>query len=227
MRCYRIASAKELTGGFNLALRKVAPTGGLTIVAISMAGTIVRNAMSDPTVDQSVSRVLTLGAFFRGSPLFCSDWMQQTIRQRHLSPLCRIDRSLAYKLYFARHKNLLLDYSWENVDGQMPGASPHVGAVRESESNLSAPSHVVAAADQPGDHKFIVYAGYLHNRYVPQYHGAVHAFIFSPFTFLWTTLQAHLGREHPALRFLNELVADAIPASADKSNILGALLHAT
>ncbi len=211
---------KELTWGFNVALRKLAPTGGLTIVTISMASTIVRNAMSDPAVDQSVSRVLTLGAFFRGSPLFCSDWMRKTIRQRHLSPLCRIDRYLAYKLYFARHKNLLLDYSWDNVDGQMPAAGlPQLQAECQSESNLSAPSHVVPAAHLRGDHKFIVYAGYIHNRYVPQYHGAVYAFIFSPFTFFRTTLQAHFGREHPALRFLNELVADAVPASTDKSYI--------
>jgi hypothetical protein len=192
---------KDITGDFKRALRELAPAGGLTIVAISLAGTIVRDAMKDPKVDQCVSRVVTLGTFFRGSPLFCSDWMHRSIRKRHLSPLCSVDRLLMYKLYFSRHKNLLRDYQWDNADGQMPGVRPVVPDM------------------QPCDHKFVVYAGYLHNQYFPHPHGAVHAFLVSPLSFLRTTMPAHLGREHAALRFIDDIIAGAVPRTEDKSNI--------
>lgn len=193
---------KDITGDFQRALRDLAPPDGVTIVAISMAGTIVRDAMKDPAVDQCVSRVVTLGTFFRGSPLFCPDWMHQSIRKRHLSPLCRIDRLLMYKLYFSRHKNLLVDYQWDNADGQMPAGRTVVSDV------------------QPSDRKFVVYAGYLHNQYTPHPHGAVHAFLFSPFSFLQTTLPAHLGREHAALRFIDDIIAGAVPRTGDGSTII-------
>jgi len=213
------SSLKDITGDFNRTLRDLAPTGGLTIVAISLAGTIVRDAMRDPAVDQSVSRVITLGTFFRGSPLFCTDWMKQTIRERHLSPLYRIDHSLLYKLYFSRHKNLLRDYQWDNADGQMPAVrSSNARTDVESTSNSAAPTQLVAGR-QPSDSKFVVYAGYLHNQYFPHPHGAVHAFLASPFTFLWTTLPAHCGREHAALRYIDELIAGTVP-KRDSSSII-------
>jgi hypothetical protein len=97
-------SLENMTESFNLALRDLPRADRLTIVTVSMSGELVRNAMRDPAVDQSISRVLTMGAFFRGSPLFCQDWMSETIRKRHLSPPCRFYRSLGYKLYFDRHK---------------------------------------------------------------------------------------------------------------------------
>jgi hypothetical protein len=175
--------------------------------------------MKDPAVDQSISRVLTLGAFFRGSPLFCPDWMQQSIRKGHLSPLCQIDRLVAYKLYFARHKNMLADYGWDNVDGQMPA----VKFSREHQELRSQPSpqqDFLNAARQPSDQKFVVYAGYLHNRYTHQSRSAVRAFLLSPFTFVWTTLPAQCGREHAALRFINHLIAESIPATADGAKII-------
>jgi hypothetical protein len=215
------ASAKDMTESFSRALRDWKPSGGLTIVAISLSGTIVRNAMRDPAVDQSISRVLTLGSFFRGSPLFCSDWMLQTIANRHLSPLCRFDRWLAYKLYFSRHKNLLIDYRWDNSDGQMPEIrTSRSQADLETKLNSPRQTQLMAPAQQPVDHKFVVYAGYLHNQYIPTPHGSVYAFLYSPFTFFWTTLPAQLGREQAALRFINHLIAEAVPAAANKSDII-------
>ena len=213
------SSLKEITEAFKHKLHDLAPAGGLTIVAISMSGTIVRNAMRDPTVEQSIARVVTLGAFFRGSPLFCSDWMQQSIRKRHLSPLCRIQRSLGYKIYFAHHKNLLRSYGWDNVDGQMPAVTA-ASLSRMRAHGEEASSQLVTATPQPGDDKFVVYAGFLHNQYTPPRRSAAHSFLISPLTFLWTTLPANLGREHQALRFLNNLIAGAIPSRADDSSII-------
>lgn len=212
---------KELIESFKQVLPKLAPDGGLTIVTISMSGAIVRDAMKDPAVEQCISRVLTLGALFRGSPLFCSDWMQQTIQKRHVSLLSKIDQLLTYKLYFARHKNLLLDYSWDNVDGQMPPTSPpHASADLDTSSTESRPAQFIAAAPQPCDHKFIVYAGYLHNQYIPKPYSCLHKIIATPFAYFSTTIPMHLGIEHPALRFLNKLVADAMPRTRDSGNIL-------
>ncbi len=99
-----------------------------------------------------------------------------------------------YKLYFSRHKNLLLDYQWDNADGQMPAiTTSHARADLELASNSPAQTHLLSGA-QPSDSKLVVYAGYLHNQYTPQPHGAVHAFLVSPFTFFCTTLPAHLAK---------------------------------
>jgi len=214
-------SLREITGQFKLALRHRAPAGGLTIIAISLSGKIIRHAMQDQAVDQSISKVLTLGAFFRGSPLFCSNWMQQSIRKRHLSPLIRLDRSLGYKLYFARHKNLLADYAWDNVDGQMPG-----GKLSQSKAALdlaaNVPTHTQSSDENKhsSDHKFVVYAGYLHNQYIPRAHSAVYNFLLSPVTFASTTFPAQLGREHPALRYLDSFIAGAVPKTAGSNKII-------
>lgn len=187
----------------------------------SIPNTVDRDAMKDPTVEQCISCVLTLGALFRGSPLFCPDWMQQTIQKRHASILSRIDQSLTYKLYFARHKNLLLDYAWDNVDGQMPTASPlDASADIDTASAPPGQARLIAAVPQPGDHKFVVYAGYLHNQYVPQPYSGLHRLIVVPFSFFSTTLPMHFGIEHPALRYLNQLVAEVIPRTTHSGNIL-------
>ncbi len=215
------SSLKEITEGFNHAFRELAPTGGLSIVAISLSGAIVRDAMRDPAVDKSISRVLTLGSFFRGSPLFCADWMQQSIRKRHLSPLYRIERSLGYKVYFAHHQNLLRDFAWDNVDGQMPILSPKFARAHPDLATSSGEKVKLSDAEQqPSDRKFIVYAGYLRNQYFPHSQGALHTFLISPLTFCRTTLPGFFGRERPALRLLNYLIADAIPRKSGSANII-------
>ena len=165
------ATLQEMTRAFNLGLRDLPPEDRITIVAISMPCLVVHNAMRDPAVDQSISRVLTLGGFFRGSPLFCKEWMHETIAKRHLSPLCRLDRYVAYKLYFALHKNLLLDYRWDNVDRQMPTVRP---SQRQADLDLASDStsgsQMVTRAPHPSDSKFVVYAAYLHNQFEPRPH---------------------------------------------------------
>ncbi len=217
------SSLKDVTEAFNRALRDLPPVAlgrGLTIVAMSMSGNIVRNAMRDPAVDQVISRVLTLGAFFRGSPLFDADWMQQTIEKRHISPICRLDKWSAYRLFFVPHENLHLDYGWDNVDGQMPvGSLP--GSQADHEVAPRPPQTQLAATTvQLSDHKFIVYAGYLHNQYAPRRRSTVSAFFRFPAIFFGTTALAHFGFEHPALRLLNHLIAETIPGSANGSDII-------
>ena len=204
------SSLKELSKQFNVAIRNLAPEGGLTLIAISLSGLIVRDAMKNPDVARCINRVLTLGTFFRGSPLFCADWMRQSIQKNHLSPFYRLARPLSYKVYFARHKNLQADYAWDNVDGQRPTIT-NTKKTRDNElaSSTLIPTDPIQLSI---DHKFVVYAGYLHNQFFPKRRSGIYSFLISPFTFLKTTLPAHLGREHAALRLLNYLIADSIPA---------------
>lgn len=215
------ASMKTVTASFNLALRDLDPSDKTTIIAISLSGAIIRNAMKDPEVARSISRVITMGTPFRGSPLFCMEWMNQSIRKRHLSPFYRIHRPLGLKVYFAHHKNILQDHVWDNVDRQMPIADR---SSKEKQEFISAPYSSVRpskdfASEQEVDKKFIVYAGYLHNRYIPRHHGGIQTFVTSPFAFLRTTLLAHLRNEHAALRLLNYLIADAVPRDGSKKII--------
>jgi len=79
---------------------------------------------------------------------------------------------------------------------------------------------MVTSAPHPSDSKFVVYSAYLHNQFEPRPQGPLRAFILSPFTFLWTTLPAHLTLERPALRFLNYLIASTIPGAGDESSII-------
>ncbi len=202
----------DLTREFAVAVRKLAPNGGLTVIAISMAGTIVRDSMVDPAVNQRISRVVTLGSFFRGSPLFCREWMKKSIRKRHLSPFYRFERQLGYKIYFARHKNLSHDFAWDNVDNQEPRETMLANKPENEDQSHSLIAVSLASSVRPGsDGKFVVYAGYLHNQYFPKKRTELRTFVVSPFVFLRSTLPAHFGREHQALRLLNYLIADAVP----------------
>jgi len=207
-------SLKEITEEFRTSLRDHFAKGEVTIVAISLAGTVVRNSMKDPSVNKLVSKVITLGSFFRGSPLFCADWMRQTIKQRYPSPLSKIDHLLGYRLYFARHKNLQRDYAWDNSDGQMPPQK------KSHKEKIETPTVSVTDQEQTAiDHKFFVYAGYLHNKYAPREHGVIRQILTTPFSFFKTTLPTHLDREHPALRFLNDLIAKSVPKSVPEDII--------
>ena len=216
-------SLTEMTEGFKRALRDLPVSEHLTIVAISMSCQVLRNAMQDPSVDRSITRVITLGGFFRGSPLFCSDWVKQSIEKRHLSPLYRFDRYMGYKLYFAFHKNLLHDFVWDNVDGQMPSLKQGKSKTPELTANIAHEVKSVAVERQPGDEKFVVYAGYLHNLHTSPLTGSERVLFHNPLAFLRTTLPTHFGRERPVLRFLNQLIAETIPKSAEVSNFIYSL----
>ncbi len=207
-----LLSSKEISNSFDDTLRKWAPPGGIKIIAISMAGNVIRNAMIEPTVNQHITRVITLGSFFRGSPLFCADWMKKTMLKRYVSPFAKLDKLVAYKFYFAQHKILLRDYPWDNSDGQMP-------PTKDIRPPKQTPQ--ISEKDQLAiDGKFIVYTGYLHNQYAPNQQSVLRVILGSPFKFLKTTLPTHLERERPALRFLNDMIAGAIPKDPPHSDII-------
>lgn len=212
-------SLKNMTEDLGQAIIKTAPPGGLNIVAISLSGAVLRNAMKDERVNKSVKKVITMGAFFRGSPLFCTEWMAMSIKKRHISPFYRADRLLAYKIYFALHKQLVSDFSWDNVDGQMP-ADILDKVVSRTASSRTKESNPQISTKLPGDHKFIVYAGYLHNQYVPEHQGKAKKTLLAPFKFLDTTLPMHFGLEHPALRYINNMIADAVPGKGDPNKVI-------
>lgn len=206
-------SLKELTTQFRTTIREFAPPQGVTILSISMSGAVLHSALKDPSVLKCVTRVMTLGAFFRGSPLFCADWMKQTIKKRYLSPLSMLDHYLGYQIYFARHKNLLRDYAWDNSDGQMPP--------KQLRKQSKIKQDAISKEEQFAvDHKFYVYAGYLHNQYVPKDHSTIRTLVTAPYSFFKTTLPMHLDREHPALRFLNDLISKSIPRIGPSDDII-------
>ncbi|MDR3615826.1 MAG: hypothetical protein P4L53_19865 [Candidatus Obscuribacterales bacterium] len=204
---------EELTRTFIADLHDFSRGHSITIVTISMSGAIIHDAMKDPAINKSITKVLTLGAFFQGSPLFCSDWMKQTIRKTHLFPLTKEERVLAYDLYFSRHKNLLADYKWRDTNWQV-------------RSNIQLPSSFKEPGDEVSsniDQKFVVYAGFIRSEYFPIVYGRLHQFVVSPLTFIFTTLPAHLGFEHSALRFLNSLIASSALTTNDMQDDVYAL----
>ncbi len=207
-------SRQEINNNFKDALPKLAPNGGLSIITISLSGIYVRSAMQDPEVNKCISRVIAMGPLFRGSPLFCADWMKETIKKRYLSPLSQIDRILAYKLYFSRHKNLLRYYAWDNADGQM------ILSKKARIKPVVLTSSVTPEQQKAIDHKFVVYTGYLHNQFAPFKESAIKVFFLTPFSFVRTTLPMHLDREHPALRFLNHMIAGAVPKTLPAEDII-------
>lgn len=207
------SSRNDLTQAFVAALHDFSRGHIITIVTISLSGAIIRDAMKEEALNQSVAKVLTLGAFFHGSPLFCAEWMKETIRKTHFSPLTREERVLAYDLYFSRHKNLLVDYKWRSADQMelanvQPPGSPSK-SLEEQARNI--------------DHKFIVYTGFICNEFFPTVYSGLHQFVVSPWAFLHTTLPAHLGFEHPALRFLNGLIATSAKTTNDRQHTTYAL----
>jgi len=202
------SSRQDLTQAFVAALHDFSRGHIITVVTISMSGAIIRDAMKDPALNQSIAKVLTLGAFFHGSPLFCAEWMKETIRKTHFSPLTKEERVLAYDLYFSRHKNLLLDYKWRNADETM---QPDVQPPSSSNESLDEQSRSI-------DRKFIVYAGFIRSEFFPTVYSALHQLVVSPWAFFHTTLPAHLGFEHPALRFLNGLIATSVQSTGDRQD---------
>jgi hypothetical protein len=73
------------------------------------------------------------------------------------------------------------------------------------------------------DRKFIVYTGFIRSDHFPTVYSALHQFVISPWTFFHTTLPAHLGFEHPALRFLNTLIATSVQTKSEKQDVTYAL----
>jgi hypothetical protein len=207
-----LAPEKETETAFKPALRELADSQHkkLFVVALSISGDIVRNAMDDPDVDNSIRKVVALGSPFHGTPLFNRDWMFYSSFKRHKFPLVKLDRYLAYSIYFRHHQNLLKDYYWDNYDMEVPDIGPYKFRVP-----LLVKGCVVPPVKKPDGincdghgEKFVVYAGYYQNQYIEKMNRSLmFSILHAPCSFFYTTLPAHLGDEHAALRLLNYEIA--------------------
>lgn len=189
-----------------------AQRGSLCLVGLSMGGNLVRNAMADPAVYDDVSHAITLGAIFHGSPLFCSDWMQYSMLRNITNPFTQLDRTVAYRIYFSLHKNLLQDYQWDNCDQQMPDIGSYRFRFPLSVKGKLVPNSKPAAAinTTAGNDKLIVYAGYMKNPLPANDHTKFHwPVIRAVSTLLGSTIPAHFANEHAVLRLLNFEIAEA------------------
>lgn len=201
----------------------------LTILALSLGGNLVQEAITEPAIDSAVRLVFTLGTPFHGSPLFCRDWFMYSLYKNLSYPWTRIDHSIAYRLYFQRNPNLLQDLKWDNCDRYIPEA----GAFR---SRLPfGPKGVLTLAGNANTRllelnrsgkidktKFITYAGYLINPYLkPGLRRHIESTILAPYSLITVIVPAHLAREHPVLKMLNREITRIIPdeQSAPSRNV--------
>lgn len=224
---------KQIVPGFTHAAEEVSTAFGrqpLTVVALSMGGNILQEAMTDPIFDKKIKQVITMGTPFHGSPLFSSNWMEYSMLKNYHSPLSRIDTAIPYRLYFNRHKNLLSDLHWDNADRFIPDVGNfHYFFPVSSKGTVSptaSENDVVLQLNSPGlvdKSKFTVYGGYLLTDYAKENGPNSLATILKfPYKFTFTVLPEHLGREHPVLRALNQHIARAIvndPAASDTSRV--------
>lgn len=183
----------------------------ITIVALSLGGNLVQEAMEDIDVQHSIDKVITLGTPFHGSPLFCYDWMRYSLIKTHELPWERADLGVSYKLYFKHHPNLLADLRWDNSDH----AIPNVGKFKTHIPFSIGGNLTPARMDNPrilkvndeiriDKSKFICYGGYLLTPYVtPHKMRAWRKAVGWPWWFVTCTVPYHMAFEHPVLRALN------------------------
>jgi hypothetical protein len=207
-----LAREEEIANAFKPALCELADSQHkkLFVVALSISGDIVRNAMDDPNVDKSISKVISMGSPFHGSPLFNESWIFYSSFKHHKFLITRLDRYLAYGAYFKYHPNLLKDYYWDNYDEEVPDVGHYKFRLPFLvEGNLVPPAKPPSGInwDRNGA-KFITYGGYFQNQYIEKMNRSrVFIMIHAPFSFFYTTIPAHLGNEHAALRLLNYEIA--------------------
>jgi Lecithin:cholesterol acyltransferase len=217
------ASQQTTTNNFKSAICNLASTENnhVVVVALSIGGNIVRNAMADPEVDRDISRVITLGTPFHGSPLFCKDWMQYSVLRSHSWPFTSFDRYAAYTFYFRHHRNLQSDYYWDNCDQQFPDTGPYVFRFPAIRGVLSPPAKApVGVNTTQSNDKFIAYASYMKNQVSNE---TPHTFRYrlqnSVSTFFGTTMPAHFSDDHAALRILNFEIASAVQKGNSKQPV--------
>lgn len=209
---------------FRQAVKKLYSDSGnrpISIVALSMGGNVVQESMADSTIDRSIEKVLTMGTPFHGSPLFTYDWMQYGFLQNHRVPWVKADLFMSYQLYFSKHRNLLADLRWDNVDKNIPDVgnfSAHVPwHVRgDLTPAVDGNPHIVAVNSElkTDKSKFITYGGYL---VAPWANADRPSLTWQasrlPAQFVGTTVPFHFGREHPVLRVLNREISWVPPGA--------------
>jgi hypothetical protein len=208
-----LAPEKQAEADFSTALRRLSSEQGhpVTIAAFSLSGSVIRNAMSDSSVDAAVSRLITLGTPFHGTPLFSRDWMMYSFLKRHYGP-ARFARSLAYQVYFRLHPNLLSDYYWDNYDRQMPTVGKYSFRwpfVVHGELEPPAEPPIGASWLRSGA-KITAYAGYLETPFTDRAEKRRLPFLPGVAMFFKTTIPGFLGGDHHMLKIMNREIALAV-----------------
>ncbi|MBX9692613.1 MAG: hypothetical protein K2Z81_09535 [Cyanobacteria bacterium] len=183
----------------------------LTIMALSLGGALVHQAMEDPDIDRTVERVFALGTPFHGSPLFCYDWMRYGIAKGHKLPWVRTDLCLTYKLYFKQHPNMLADLRWDNSDQGIPNVGKfRIGLPLQvkgtvTRERMDNPRIFKLNTESKIDkNKFVCYGGYLLTPFVvPHKYTAWRKVVGWPWWFVTNQVPFHMAFEHPVLRALN------------------------
>lgn len=223
------ALLSETTPHFQQALLDLQRACGgkqLTVMALSLGGSLVQAAMQDRAAGAAIKLAFTLGAPLHGSPLFSSDWLQWSIYKNFYQPWTRIDHSLAYRIYFKINANLVHDLAWDNCDGYLPDAGKFksklpLGPKGELSVSADANRPLLARAQDPAidKSKFIVYAAYMTNPYLsPGLKQEIESAILSPLAWLTWKVPSHLAREHPVLKMLNRDISRVLGAAPDTSH---------
>lgn len=191
----------------------------ITIMALSMGGNLVYESMLDKPTDSMVKLVFTLGTPFRGSPLFCADWVKYSMYKNLCFPWTRVDHNIAYEFYFAHNRNLQQDLRWDDVDKSVPNVgkfSSRLPLGPKGDLNVATTENtrLRALEHQPFDKKkLIAYGGYLLNPYMlPESARFVETTVMAPYTLFSVKFPAHLGREHPVLKLLNKQISSTVPS---------------
>jgi hypothetical protein len=195
-----------------LALHEQVGRKPLTILTLSMGGNLCQGALVDPAVDRAVELVLAMGTPFHGSPLFSADWFQYSLDKTRLMPWARPVHSVDLKLYFSMHKNYLEDLKWDNLDGLIPEVGRFKARLPIAPRGVLTPDRdanpELARINTEGGldkSKFIVYGGYLINPYLlTPGKRKLEKTILAPYRFVTVRLATQVGREHAALKLLNQ-----------------------
>ena len=186
----------------------------LVVMALSIGGNLVYEAMLDRDIDPKVGLLVTLGTPFHGTPLFCPDWFKYSMYKNFQMPWTRIDHAVAYKLYFRRNPNLLTNFGWDNCDNAIPEAGQFASLLPLGpRGNLTVDGTVnkdlLNLPDKSFDRKkLIAYSGYLLNPYLPKGRATqIKSTLMAPYDFCTIELPSHLGREQPVLKMLDRQIA--------------------
>jgi len=192
----------------------------IRVMALSIGGNLVYESMLDVQTDKQVSLLMALGTPFLGTPLFNADWLLYGMYKNLATPWERIDHAIAYRLYFAKNRSLQTEFAWVNSDQAIPDVGRFssllpFGPKGDLNANASANKRLFALDQHAVDHKkLITYGGYLLSPYLKsKYERRFETAILYPYDLVTVELPAHLLREHPVLKLLNQAIA-AVPATA-------------
>ncbi len=184
----------------------------VTILTLSMGGNLCQGALVDPAVDRVVDLVLAMGTPFHGSPLFSADWFQYSLTKTKLMPWARPVHSLDLRLYFAGHKNYLEDLRWDNLDDIIPEVGRFKSKLPIAPRGVLTPERAanpelarINTESGLDKNKFITYGGYLVNPYLMSPgQRKLEKTILAPYRYVTVKVATQLGREHAALKLLNQ-----------------------